>query len=250
MELLHAATEDERAARALLRRIGRDEPQLDDDAQLAERIGFTLGGSAVPFVASIPGQSPQLHAQLAVRLRECGALAASDGRRVVGLSNSGRSWSELGLGGRAIVAQGQAVLGAERVRALDELRAVVDAAALRGERGEIAIGDHLPELLLLRSPRVADRIVARIYGPLSPELSQTLDVLVAHSFERGAAAAALPAHRNTLRDRINRISELTGVDLGSVEGRGLAWLAWLRRRDARRARAAGPERPHRVLRVD
>ena len=32
-----------------------------------------------------------------------------------------------------------------------------------------------------------------------------------------------------LRDRIARISELTGVDLESAEGRGLAWLAWLAR---------------------
>ncbi len=39
-------------------------------------------------------------------------------------------------------------------------------------------------------------------------------------------AAALPVHRNTLRDRIARISELTGVDLDSAEGRALAWLAW------------------------
>jgi DNA-binding PucR family transcriptional regulator len=42
----------------------------------------------------------------------------------------------------------------------------------------------------------------------------------------------LPVHRNTLRDRIARISELTGVDLEATEGRGLAWLAWLARRKA------------------
>jgi DNA-binding PucR family transcriptional regulator len=39
----------------------------------------------------------------------------------------------------------------------------------------------------------------------------------------------LHVHRNTLRDRIVRISELTGIDLESAEGRGLAWLAWLAR---------------------
>ncbi len=35
--------------------------------------------------------------------------------------------------------------------------------------------------------------------------------------------------RNTLRDRIARISQLTGVDLEGAEGRGLVWLAWLAR---------------------
>ena len=44
-------------------------------------------------------------------------------------------------------------------------------------------------------------------------------------------AAGLPVHRNTLRDRIARISELAGVDIERVEGRGLAWLAWLQRPD-------------------
>jgi DNA-binding PucR family transcriptional regulator len=69
-----------------------------------------------------------------------------------------------------------------------------------------------------------------VYGPLGDELAHTLDVLIEHSFERGATAAALPVHRNTLRDRIARISEATGLDLECAEGRGLAWLAWLSRR--------------------
>jgi PucR family transcriptional regulator, purine catabolism regulatory protein len=61
------------------------------------------------------------------------------------------------------------------------------------------------------------------------ELARTLDQLIKHNFEKGRVAAALPVHRNTLRDRIARIDELTGIDLETVEGRGLAWLAWLAR---------------------
>ena len=61
------------------------------------------------------------------------------------------------------------------------------------------------------------------------ELTHTLNELIKNDFEKGRVAAALPVHRNTLRDRIARISELTGVDLESAEGRGLAWLAWLAR---------------------
>jgi carbohydrate diacid regulator len=72
-----------------------------------------------------------------------------------------------------------------------------------------------------------------VYGPLNDELARTLDLLVSNGFERGATSAALPVHRNTLRDRIHRISEVTGVDLNSAQGRGLAWLAWLERRDSK-----------------
>jgi purine catabolism regulator len=75
-------------------------------------------------------------------------------------------------------------------------------------------------------------VLARVYGPLDgdhAELARTLDQLIKDNFEKGRVAAALPVHRNTLRDRIARISELTGVDLESAEGRGLAWLAWLER---------------------
>jgi PucR C-terminal helix-turn-helix domain len=222
----------ESAARALLGRIARDEPELAEDHQLADRIGFQLGHSSRPFVVAAPGHPAQHHADLAARLRQRGALAASEGRRVVGLSNHGLPWRALALDAKAAWIEGPPLIGAERGRALDELRTVIEVAGLRGRAGEVRLGDYLPELLLRRSPRIAGQLAARMYRPLSPELTHTLDLLVEHSFERGATAAALPVHRNTLRDRINRISELTGVDLDSVEGRGLAWLAWLQRRDS------------------
>ena len=105
-------------------------------------------------------------------------------------------------------------------------------AIARGATGEIRAEDYLAEVLLRRSPRIASQIKTRVYGPLNGELARTLDLLVQNSFERGATAAALPVHRNTLRDRIHRISEITGVDLNCAQGRGLAWLAWLERRDS------------------
>src|SRR5205085_5445378 len=110
-----------------------------------------------------------------------------------------------------------------------------EVAIHRGHTGVVVLEDYLPELLLRRSPRIGGQIRSQVYGPLEgryPELERTLDLLVEHSFERGPTAAALPVHRNTLRDRINRISELTGIDLDHVDGRGLAWLAWLDRRNS------------------
>ncbi len=230
-----AATAEETAARALLTRIGRDEAPLPEDHQLAERIGFGLDRAARPFVIFSPGREPDYYGALAVQLRRRGALAASEGRRVAGLANFASAWREIRLDDRAIVAEGRSGIRGERGRALEELRMAAEVAAARGRSGVVAVGDYLPELLLGRSPRLARQIRARVYGPLEeahPELAHTLDLLVEHSFERGATAAALPVHRNTLRDRINRISEITGADLDRVEGRGLAWLAWLERHDS------------------
>jgi len=90
------------------------------------------------------------------------------------------------------------------------------------------------ELLLRRSPRLGARLEARVYGRLEarePELVRTLDLLIERDFDRGATAAALPVHRNTLNNRLHRIRAVTGLDIGSTEGRALAWLAWLQRQD-------------------
>ena len=97
------------------------------------------------------------------------------------------------------------------------------------------IDDYLPELLLRRSPRLAARLRARVYGKLAasdPELARTLDALIEHDFDRGATAAALPVHRNTLSNRINRIRAVTGLDVDRADGHGVVWLAWLDRKDA------------------
>src|SRR6202012_3294840 len=96
--------------------------------------------------------------------------------------------------------------------------------------GEVEAAAYPAELMLRRSPRIASQLRAAVYSPLDgdhPELVATLDALIKNNFEKGRVAAMLPVHRNTLRDRIARISELTGVDLETAEGRGLAWLAWL-----------------------
>jgi purine catabolism regulator len=74
---------------------------------------------------------------------------------------------------------------------------------------------------------------ARVYDRLAAqdrELVRTLDELIAHDFDRGATAAALPVHRNTLGNRLARIRAITGLDVDRADGRSLVWLAWLARR--------------------
>lgn len=223
---------EEAGAHALLHRIATEQLPIVEDHLLAERIGFDLEHGAWPFVIVCPGRPAQHHAELAAQLRRRHALAASEGRRVVGLANDDAPWTGLALDPDALVATGSRAVRDERGRALDEVRAAANVAEARGRTGEIEVEDYLAELLLERSPRLSAKLCARVYGPLGEELAHTLDVLVEHSFERGRTAAALPVHRNTLRDRIARIAEITGLDLDSAEGRGLAWLAWLHRRDS------------------
>jgi hypothetical protein len=240
----------ENGVRALLERLEADQPLLAEDHQLAERLGFSLTRGARPFVIAVPGRSAQYHVELAAQLRRVGTLAASEGRRVAGFSNRRLDCHTLGLDPDALIARGASAIGPERGRALDELRAVIEIAASQGHTGELSLRDYLPGLLLARSPQIGQRIAALMYSPLGPELAHTLDLLVEHSFKRGPTASALPVHRNTLRDRIHRISELTGVDLDSVEGRGMAWLAWLQRRHSTSWRASGDGRDNRMFSVD
>lgn len=114
--------------------------------------------------------------------------------------------------------------------AVGNLHDLVTLAARAGRRGRIRADDFLTELMLANSPRLAEDIVGRVLGLLDAEdpsgtLSQTLRSLAAHGFNRTAAATALPAHRNTLLYRINRIEKLTGLDLDRHAHRELARLA-------------------------
>jgi hypothetical protein len=226
-------SEEERRARALIARACAGEEPSGEDLQLGERIGFDLSGAYRPFVMVAPTWSVQRHMTLAARLRARHLLAASEGRRVAGLANREVPWRELGLDPRAAIAQGRRTRRAELLEAFDELRVVVDVAVRNGRAGEVEPDDHVAELLLRRSPRLATRLRSRVYDQLAahdPELTRTLDALIEHDFDRGATATALPVHRNTLTNRLNRIRAVTGLDVDSSDGRGLLWLAWLERR--------------------
>ena len=227
----NATSAEEIEAGAALRRIAAEEPPLPEDRQVAGRIGFALERAARPFVIALPNASPTAHADLAAKLRQKATLTTSEGRRVVGLSGE-KAWHTVPMDRQAVIAHSSPAIGAERGHALDELRDVVALALAHGHAGEVEAGAYLPELLLRRSPRLAAQLRAAVYVPLDgdhAELARTLDQLIKCNFEKGRVAAALPVHRNTLRDRIARISELTGADLETVDGRGRAWLAWLAR---------------------
>ena len=133
---------------------------------------------------------------------------------------------------RAAAAPRRARATPPRPRASSRRRSTTCAPSLTsraGGAGSCRPADHLPELLLRASPRHARALAETVYGPLTAELARTLAALVEHGFDKSAAAAALPVHRNTLSYRAAKIERLTGLDLASPADRGRAWLATLAR---------------------
>lgn len=105
---------------------------------------------------------------------------------------------------------------------LAEVDLAFDQARMAAEghapgRGIASYDDQLVPALLLRSPQVAHRLVEHWLGPLAhlpeaeqSELVDTLDAWVAAGGSTSRAATALPCHRNTVLNRLRRISALTG----------------------------------------
>lgn len=56
-------------------------------------------------------------------------------------------------------------------------------------------------------------------------LRRTLQAWFRHNVQPLATSIALFIHRNTLEYRLNRISELTGLDLGNFDDRLLLYIA-------------------------
>jgi len=221
----------ERAAQALLERMCAGDELLPRDFQVAEQIGLDLEAIGCAFIVMFPERTLPEHVALARGFRDRGALAVAQGAEgacVVGVSERPVVPSEQ-YGSNVLIAE-RAIDGrAEVGSAIEELRTVMEIARGRGRRGIVSSDDLLLDLLLRSSPIIAERLHRHVYEGLSEELVQTVDVLVEHDFDHGQATRSLPVHRNTLRNRIVRISEITGVDLESGDGRVFAKLAWLYR---------------------
>ncbi len=117
-------------------------------------------------------------------------------------------------------------LGSGGVRTLDDLGLLAVVA------GEQAIGD---------------RLVARYVAPLrergafGQELLRTVQAWIDCGASPDRTARALFVHRNTLRHRLARFEEITGADLGDVNGLVEVW--WALRRAGMSARATAPASP-------
>lgn len=216
----------EAVARDLLRRLRHAGPGPHEHAA-AERLQIDLTGPVRPFAAAITGSPVGLHAALAAELRAVGVLACVQTGGVVGVvpEAAGAAATVALVAPAATVADASDEGWAALDGVLDELSTVVALGAAAGRTGPVEADDFLVDLLLSQAPRARARIVARVLGRLDDEQAATLRALVDADFDRSAAARALPVHRNTMLQRVQRIEATTGLDLRRINDQVLIALA-------------------------
>ncbi|HEY0229439.1 MAG TPA: helix-turn-helix domain-containing protein [Mycobacterium sp.] len=221
----------ERRARTLLDRMSAQQPLTVDDRERAEYLGFDLAGPHRPFVARLDAATTAEHVALAGRLRSQGVLATTEGNRITGLCAEDFDWTTALEDSRFLLARERATERSSLAGALETLRMLVGFAASTGRTGLVTVRDFLLHLLLAQSPQIADDIVARVFGGLdgneNADLVATLRCLAANSFDRGATAAELFIHRNTVLYRVQRVHKLTGLELQNPLDQTLVCLAIL-----------------------
>lgn len=122
--------------------------------------------------------------------------------------------------------------------ALQAEQALLLGRALRGEGHTTAFGDLGPYCFVLGQPASHIReFCDRVLGPLASEdddrhgdLVRTLETYLQSHGSLNAVARTLFLHRNTVRQRLRRIAELTGADLNDADSRLALHLAVLGRR--------------------
>jgi hypothetical protein len=223
-------SEEERRARNLLERLSLDVPLQAGESELAERLGVPLQDAYAPFAVVLPGQPPHSHAALAARLRRGGwPLAVMQGECVAGITWKELELTDLGAGQTAILAVDQPTPRTLLGDAREDVVVLAEQARRVGLTGRLAGEDHIPEILLGRSPLLAARLRARVLGPLGEEdrgeLARSLRTIVACRLDRTAASKALHVHRNTLAHRLKRIEQITGLDLSNPRDLACVYLA-------------------------
>jgi PucR family transcriptional regulator, purine catabolism regulatory protein len=187
------------------------------DFFLAESLPAVVAGGSQDVVAVLPWRRPPAEVPaLAARLVTALAPRFPGRAPVVGIGGTAASAVEL----REPLAQAR-----EAVRVLRGRRGGADVttfAELGGYR--LLLGLHEPEQL--------HRFAESVLGPLREqdrrrggELEATLRVFLEHDGHWAATAAALFVHVNTLRNRLARIAELTGRDVGRTADRVDLFLA-------------------------
>jgi sugar diacid utilization regulator len=187
------------------------------DFFLAESLPALVAGGSQDVVAVLPWRRPQADlSELAGRL--VAALAARFPARepVAGIGGTAADAAEL----RGPLAQAR-----EAARVLRDRRGGPDVTTF-AELGGYRL------LLGLQEPEQLQRFADTVLGPLREhdrrrggELETTLRAFLDHDGHWGATAEALYVHVNTLRNRMARVAELTGRDVGRTADRVDLFLA-------------------------
>lgn len=124
------------------------------------------------------------------------------------------------------------------------LGALAEARSQAARAVGVALADDRPVVEFARMASVAELLralpssaVTALVEPLRPlaaeadgQLLESLRVFLSENGSWEAAATQLGVHRHTLRNRMQKIEELTGLSMTSAEDRALAWLGLQARR--------------------
>ncbi len=159
----------------------------------------------------------------------------------------GRLLRTLGLSPqRPVIAEGTLALGeacvmADARQSFLATGPALDAALAFGREGIVELADLGPLPLALGADDLAEALERRHFEALDREgqsgrdVEETVRALLEHDQNADEVSRALHVHRNTVRYRLGRFRELTGLDLRRTDDLVTSW--WLlARRAARRAR--------------
>src|SRR3954468_2374544 len=199
----------------------------------ASALGWVDGGDVVVLIGQAPAPAPELSREglvddvrAAARNAGLEALGAVQGDRLVvvigGVSDVDKAGSLLqGFFGGGPVGGGPAVpdllqAHTSAAEAVAGLRAV--RAWPPGER-LVTSHDLLAERALNGDPLAREELVTRVYEPLQdagPDLVETLTALLDQGGSIEATGRALYVHPNTVRYRLRRVLDLTGLAPGDA----------------------------------
>lgn len=205
---------------------------LDPDATEQRRIalvaeaGMTVDTRLRAFVIA-PGPAAGAPARrVGMDLRTAGWAAIERGGYVVGVAPTNATVDRLDelVPPAAVYALGAPLPVGALGSAVGRLRRLVDLALADGRAGRVDLLDATIELLLISQPDVADAFREAIVAPLARrdatrggQLADTLSQYVAHDQQRGATAAAMHLHPNSIDYRLRTIRQEIGRTFTSIE---------------------------------
>lgn len=213
----------EAGARVLFELLVAEQPPARVLIDAGRRAGVDLrDGSFEPVVMLARSHSSAVLARRAGELREAGHAAVLREDVVLALLSPEHA-STLAVPVRTLAMIGRASQLAGLHGAIVETQRLARLALAAGREGMLHSDDLAREVLsshvmLQNSPCLVADLRARVVEPLRchdarshTDLVGTLVAYVKHDFQLGRAAAAMHLHPNSMRSRLERITQLTGV---------------------------------------
>ncbi|GAA3193750.1 helix-turn-helix domain-containing protein [Actinocorallia longicatena] len=203
---------------------------------LASEFGVDPGEYYLAFRARI--SSTDVRRRFEAAVEGSGLIESHQGELVGVLAGSPR------LFGDGLVALGQRLPLASAASSFAQASTVLRVATAFGMSGVVNIADIPLRAAVLESPNLTGLVTERCLGAIPAVqrdlFTQTLTAYLGHDLHVAEAATELHVHPNTLRYRIRRFEELSGLHLERVDDLVSVWWALQYERIARRDDLAAP----------